>query len=121
MKIGLTIARARTYADRLVTERARHIYDYRDSRNIHSVEPPVASAAAASRPATSWRGFTSGATCRWQSTRASRLSGARSRSPGTSAPPASGWCPPKAQRRSEAAPDRPITKRKPCRAAVGLP
>ena len=41
MKIGLTIARARTYADRLVTERARHIYDYRDSRNIHSVEPPV--------------------------------------------------------------------------------
>ena len=41
MNIGITNANPRGYADRLVTERARHIYDYRDSCNLRSTEPPV--------------------------------------------------------------------------------
>ncbi len=34
-------ARPHSERDRLVTERSRHIYDYADSRNVRSTEPPI--------------------------------------------------------------------------------
>ncbi|MDE2688562.1 MAG: hypothetical protein OXI16_13845 [Chloroflexota bacterium] len=41
MDNGTTIATPMRYEDRLVTERARHIYDYADSRNLRSGQAPV--------------------------------------------------------------------------------